>query len=310
MSSPLVITKVTGHIFSIRLAADFRYLNELIARGNRQFVPLTPDELRNLIGKHRRLFTAEEGGPILRFPAQTILKRGSNGVMRQSRTGKISPEYAAQLEQLQAQGQRIFHRIVTGVKTLDPDHGYTLAQPHGTIVPLNWYTRLRAEEKGWTATAPAAAGVPILSQVLCDTMRRHPPVRRAVRTMTSEKKAGHDIYAHNLTVAPHPKLLQQIRAAGQPIDKVLELAARRALERIERKIGGQITAVASTHLQDSSTVRPHLHIRMAARASNGEEIALFDGKRGGWGGGRCILQPEIERQIRTMIERWEPRGRD
>ncbi len=308
MSPPFVITKVTGHISDIRLAGDFRYLNETIARGNWQFVPLTPDEIRNLIGKHRRLFTAEYGGPIIRFPAEIVLVRGRNGVMRQSRTGKISPEYVAQLERLQ--GKRIYQRIVTGVKDVNPNHGHTLAQPHGTIVPLTWHTRLRAEEKGWKTTAPAAAGTPILSKVLRDNIRLHAPARRAVKTMTSAKKVGRNIVAHNLTVAPHPRILAAIRAAGQPIDKVLELAARRALERIERKIGGQITAVASTHLQDSATVRPHLHIRMAARASNGKYIGLFNRRTGGSGGGRCILQDAVEREVRNIIERDQPRGRD
>ncbi|MCE0497339.1 MAG: hypothetical protein LV481_05260 [Methylacidiphilales bacterium] len=306
MSPPAVITKVTGHVSSIALAGDIRYLNETISRGNWQFKPLTPEEIRELVGKNRRLFMADEGGPIIRFPAQTILVRGKNGVMRQSRTGKISTEYVAQLEQLRGQGKRIYQRIVIGIKPLADDHGYILDQPHGTIVPLTWSTRLRAQEKA----GAAAASTTILSQVLRDAIRLHAPSHRAVKTITSVKKMGRSIVAHNLTVAPHPKLLQQIRRAGQPIDKVLEVAARRALERIERKIEGQITAVASTHIQDSTGIRPHLHVRMAARASNGKYIALFDGKGGSSRSGRCILQQEIERQIRIMIERWEPRGRD
>ena len=200
-----------------------------------------------------------------------------------------------------------------GIKPLEHDHGFNLARPRGFIVPLTWTAQLRAQEMGWTASAPAAAGASILAGLIRNSIRPHPLLHRTVKTMTGGKKVGRAVAAHNLVVAPSPAILAQIKRAGQPVDLILETAARRAIEKIERKIGGKITAVVSTHLQDSTNARPHLHVRMSAYDSNGKYIRLFDragGSGGSGGGGRCILQPEIERQVRTMIERWEPRKRD
>jgi hypothetical protein len=132
--------------------------------------------------------------------------------------------------------------------------------------------------------------------------------------MTGGAKKGKTIAGHNLVLAPHPLLLERIRAAGQPVDTIMEIAARRALEKLERKIGAKIVAVAATHIQDSDSIRPHLHIRATAYDSLGRYIKLFDRKVGGagaaGGGGRCLLQPEVERQIVKIIERWNPRERD
>jgi hypothetical protein len=216
---------------------------------------------------------------------------------------------AARAQEMQRHGKMICERVVIGIKPLVHDHGFKLARPRGTVAPLSWTAQLRAQEMGWTASVPAAVGRPILSRVLRDSIRPHLLIHRAVKTMTGGKKVGRAIAAHNLVVAPSPAILAQIKRAGQSVDKILETAARRALEKMERKIGGRITAMASTHLQDSTGIRPHLHVRLSAYDSNGKYIRLFD-RAGGSGGGRCILQPEIERQIRTIIERWEPRKRD
>lgn len=310
MSPPAVITKATGHLETIALAGDTRYLCEIESHGNWQFIPLTPEQIEDLIGKNRRLFEADPGGPIIRVEPETILTRGRNGVMRRRRTGKISTEYARKVEQLQAQGKTIYQRIVTGTKALDPDHGYTLARPRGTVVPLTWTARLQAQERGWKEAMPIADGRKLLGRILRDSIKPHAPIRRAIRTITSEKKVGRSIVAHNLVVAPHPRILKQILRAGQPVDKVLETAARRAIEKIERRMKGKITAVCSTHLEDSTTVRPHLHVRLSAYDSNGNYVRLFDRKAGGGGGGRCVLQDDIEREIKIIIERDQPRERE
>lgn len=310
MSPPAVIVKVTGHIEKIELAGDLRYLSEKDSRSNWQFTPLTPEQIKELVGKNRCLFAADPGGPIIRVGPEITLTPGRNGVMRRRRTGKISPEYAHGLEQLHAHGKTIFQRIVIGVKTLNPDHGYQLARPRGTVVPLTWTAQVRAQERSWKETMPIASGRKLLGQVVRDSIRPHAPIRRAVKTITSGKKVGRSMIAHNLTVAPHPRLLQQIRRARQQVDKVLETAARRALEKIERRMKGKIVAVASTHLEDSTNIRPHLHVRLVAYDSSGDYIALFNGKGGGGGGGRCILQDDIEREIKILIERGRPPERD
>ena len=113
------------------------------------------------------------------------------------------------------------------------------------------------------------------------------------------------VYAHNIVVAPHPSVLQMIKENGIPVDTVLELAARRSIEVLERKVGAKIFAIAGVHLEDSSSVRPHLHIRMAAYDSKGRYIGLFDRKKGSRGGNRMCLQEEIERQIIRQISRRE-----
>src|SRR5260221_1293387 len=182
-----VITKATGHVATTALAGDLRYLDETISRGNWEFKPLTPEQVRELIGKNRRLFASDEGGTIIRIPAEILPKLDRHGVMRGCKTGTISPAYAARLEEMQRQGKQLYHRIVTGVKALDPDHGFTLARKHGTVVPLTWTAQFKAQEMQWTAALPAAAGRPILSRMLREATRNHAPSRRAVRTMTSDK---------------------------------------------------------------------------------------------------------------------------
>jgi hypothetical protein len=310
MAPPAVITKATGHVSTVSLAGDLRYLDETTSRGNWEFKQLTPEEIKHLVGKKRRLFSAQQGGPIIRIPAEIIPVLDRRGVMRGRKTGIISDPYAARAEGLHTMGNIIYQRIVTGVKALDPGHGFSLAREHGTIVPLTWTAQIKAQEMQWSASLPAAAGRPILSRMLREATRNHAPSRRAVRTLTSDKKVGRDVVAHNLVVAPHPRILAQIKRAGQPVDMVLEAAARRAVEQMERKRGAKIIAVASTHLQDSSGVRPHLHIRMSSHDSAGKYIRLFDRKTGGSGGGRCILQNEIERQIQITIERTRSEKRD
>jgi hypothetical protein len=313
MAPPSIITKVTGHVATAALAGDLRYLDETSSRGDWQFQLLTAEEISDLIGKNRKLFIADPGGPIIRIPAEILPSLDRNGVMHGRATGTISSAYAARMAGLRTMGKKIYERVVIGIKPLENDHGFHLARPRGTVAPLTWTAQLRAQEMGWTASAPTAAGRPILSHVLRDSIRPNLLVRRTVKTMTGGKKVGRAVAAHNLVVAPSLAILAQIKRAGQPVDQLLETAARRALEKMERKIGGKITAVASTHLQDSTGIRPHLHVRLSAYDSNGKYIRLFDragGGGGGSGGGRCILQPEIERQIRTMIERWEPRKRD
>ena len=309
MSAPRVIFKVTGRIQTVKRAGDLRYLDETQARADWQFVPLS--EVSHLIGKKRKLYMADPGGDPVRIPAEIILAPDRDGVMRPRRTGIISAAYAAQLEQLHAQGKTLFQRIVVGIQELRDDHDFVLARPRGTIVPLTWTAQLHAAERGWTPEMPASDGMDILADLLRDAARSHGSTHRAVKTMTSSKKIGRDFVAVNLAVAPHPQILDAIRRAGQPVDKILEAAARRVLEKMERQCGGKIVAVASTHLQDSNHFRPHLHIRLTANDSRGESLAFFDNKKGSSRGGRTILQDDIEREVLRTIERWEqPRGRD
>jgi hypothetical protein len=310
LSTPDVIVKVTGHIETASLAGDLRYLIETSSRGNWQFVPMTSLEIKSLVGKNRRIFAAYPGGRIIRLPAETVMVSGKDGRMRPRRTGTISEAYAAHAIELQTAGKALFHRIVVGIKPIPQDHGFQLKAPHGLLVPLTWPAYMKASEMGWLPSLKLNAGRSILSRVLRDSIRSSNLTRRAIRTITGPKKSGRIIAAHNLVVAPHPRVLEQIRRAGQPVDAILEAAARRAFEKIERRTGGKIIAVASTHLQDSTGIRPHLHIRMSAYDSLGNYIRLFDRQRGSSRGNRCILEADIQREILRTIERWQPRERN
>jgi hypothetical protein len=307
-----VITPVTGHPANAHQAGKLPYLNETIARCRWDDDLTTASERRQLLGKNRCMYAARPGGPPVRVPAQILRVTGADGITREKGTGTITEEYLNHLDEMEAQGYQIYQRIVVGPQVLRHDHGYVLAKPRGTIMPASWRTRLQAREMGWTPDMPGSAAMKILACVIRKAIRSHRSIRRAVKTRTSAKKVSKNIVAHNLAIAPHPRILEQIRRAGQPVDQVLELIARRAIERMERKRGAQITAVCSTHLQDSKGFRPHLHIRMVATDSRGEPIALFNRKTGGSGGGPCILQAEIERDLLRIIEieRDRPRERN
>ena len=97
---PVVITKVTGHVATIALAGDLRYLDETRSRGDWQFKPLSPEEIKALVGKNRRLFAAEPDGPIVRIPPQTLPTGRS--------TGTISEAYAAQVERMRTVDKKKF----------------------------------------------------------------------------------------------------------------------------------------------------------------------------------------------------------
>ena len=310
------IAIVTGHTSTIDQATDLRYPSEIEAHDNWIFSLLTATERQQLEGKHRRIFAAKPKGKITRVPAQRIPVRDADGVLRERGTGTITKEYLADLDAMEAQGYNIYQRVVVGKKVLVDNHGYNLSAPRGTINPSTLATRLHAQELGWSPSLSPKAGRLILSRVMRESIRGNRLHRHAVKTITSTKKVGKPITAHNLVLAPAPYLLERIRHSGQCVDTVMEIAARRALEKLERKIKAKITAVCSTHLQDSSGVRPHLHIRMSAYDSLGRYIKLFDRKGGGGGGGsgargsgRCLLQPEMERQIIKIVERWEPLSR-
>jgi hypothetical protein len=307
MAPPAVITKLTGHPFD---ADDLRYLDERQSRGNWQFRRLGEQEIRQLVGKNRRIFISDTGGEIVRLAPETQQRRGKDGILRERKTGKISGAYADRLLTLQAQGKQVYERVVVGIKKLTDDHGYVLAHERGTLLPATWTTRLWAQELNWNPALKPAAAMQILARVIRESIKPHRLIRRAVKSITSRKKVARTIVAHNLVIAPHPRLLAQIRRAGQPVDAMLEVAARRALEKMERKIGGKIVAVCSTHLEDSTTIRPHLHVRMSAYTTSGKYIRLFDRKAGGAGGNRCLLQPEVERQVKILIDRSELRGRN
>lgn len=302
------IMKASGHPETVAYLADLRYPSGLNARDFWGFSKLTSAQIEGLIGKPRCIFAADPGEDFERVPAEI----GMDG----KGTGRISSAYAARLVEMQAQGKIIAQRIVLGSTERRDDHGYPLAHERGTVVPVTLEARLHAQELGWNETLPVEAGRLLLSRMLRESIRPHVLTRRAVKGMTGGKKKGKTIAGHNLVLAPAPHLLQRIRAAGQCVDTVMEIAARRSLEKLERQIGAKITAVAATHIEDSSGVRPHLHIRMSAYDSNGNYISLFSRKGGGGGsgaaggGGRCLLQPEVERQIVKIIERWNPRERD
>jgi hypothetical protein len=299
--------KVTGHLVNAQQAGKLPYLSEIFARGCWGDDLMTASERHQLLGKNRCMYAARPDEPLARVPAQIIRVTGADGVVREKGTGTMTPEYLAHLDELEAQGYQIYQRIVVGAQVLRDDHGYVLRKPRGTIVPVTWSTQLHAAEMWWTLAMPVPVGMAILARVLRETIRSHAPSRRAVKTMTSAGKVGRNIVAHNLVIAPHPNVLAKIKAAGQPVDQILETIARHAIERMERKRGAKITAVASTHLQDSTGIRPHLHIRMVSRDSRGKYISLFDRKAGGSGGGRCVLQDDIEREIIRTIERDRPR---
>ena len=303
----LSLMKASGHPETVDYLADLRYPSGLNARDCWGLSRLTSDGITGLIGKTRCIYAADLRGQFERVPAETIDGKG---------TGRISAAYAARLLEMQAQGKIIAQRIVLGAIERRDDHGYPLAHERGTVVPLTLEARLRAQELGWSESLPLEAGRKVLSRMLRESLRGQRLHRRAVKTMTGSKKKGKTIAGHNLVLAPHPRLLERIRAAGQPVDIVMEIAARRAVEKMERRISAKIIAVAATHIQDSDSIRPHLHVRMSAYATDGKYIPLFAAKGGGGGsgaaggGGRCLLQPEVEKQIVKIIERWEPRERN
>jgi hypothetical protein len=306
-----VLVKATGHPESLAALGDLDYLSEPTSRGNWQFDLLTAAERHQLLGKNRRIFAAKPDGKIIRVPATTIQITGADGVTRERRTGTISEPYLAHLNALESQGYQIFQRVVIGIKPLTHDHGYRMASPRGAIVPITWTAQVRAHELGLTAALPARASMSILGRVLRDHTRLHVLRKRTVKTMTGAKKVARTIAGHNLVIAPSPSVLARIKSAGLPVDKVLETAARRVLEQMERKRGAQIVAVASTHIQDSSGIRPHLHFRLSAYDTSGKYISLFNRKLGNSRGGRCVMQDEIERQILRIIERRDrPRERN
>jgi hypothetical protein len=70
MAPPAVITKLTGHPFD---ADDLRYLDERQSRGNWQYRLLGEQEIRQLIGKNRRIFISDTGGAILRLTPEIWL---------------------------------------------------------------------------------------------------------------------------------------------------------------------------------------------------------------------------------------------
>lgn len=300
------LMKASGHPETVGYLADLRYPSGLHARDCWGFDELTDAQIEELIGKTRCIYATDPGGEFERVPAEIDIHGKGTGI--------ISAAYAAQLMQMQSQGKIIAQRIVLGSIERRDDHGFALTHERGTVVPLTLAARLHAQELGWNDALTVEAGRQVLSRMLRESLRGQRLHRHAVKTMTGGAKKGKTIAGHNLVLAPHPRLLERIRAAGQPVDTIMEIAARRALEKMERRIGAKIIAVAATHLQDSSGIRPHLHIRMSGYDSLGRYIKLFDRKGGGGGSGargsgRCLLQPEVERQVEKIIERWEPRSR-
>jgi hypothetical protein len=149
----------------------------------------------------------------------------------------------------------------------------------------------------------------ICSLVTRAKLRSLDPTRLRKQRFSGSSDHGKPVYAHNLVVAPSPSLLRRIFAQKLPVDDVLERAARRGIEQLERRIKGKIYAFAGLHMEGASSVRPHLHVRLIAYDSNGKYVPLFDRKAGSRKGGRVIFQHEVERQIKRFIERTELRER-
>ena len=269
MSRPAVIVKVTGHVGTAKLAGDLVSWMKL-SRGNWQDEPLTLEQVPRPHREKPPHLCRHPDGPILRVPAEIQPQIDRHGVMRGQATGKISPQYAYHLQQLQTQGNSRYQKVVIGVRPLNPTHGFNLAQPRGTVVPLSSGHSIKSSGASLESDHAYRRGPEAFGQSPARPCPVAPAGSPRSEIHDRPDKVGRDSFAHNLAVAPHPRLLEQIRRAGQQVEQVMEAAARRVLEKIERRRTGKIIAVCSTHLQGRDNIRPHLHIRVAARDTAGK----------------------------------------
>ncbi len=286
---------------------DKRYLCAAIEHSVQVPVPLSQESLPDFVGKPIILFTKIEG-ILRRIEPETVLKLSSNGQSKSVKTGILSPARLSALMERCERGEELFilrYRPKLNQATTE----FMTRRPHGEVFPLTYSARLECVKSGLKDEQSIADKLKICSTVMRAKLRSIDPCQIRRQNVSGANNGGIPIYAHNLVVAPHPSILARIRAQRLPVDDVLEIAARRSIEAVERKRGAKICAFAGLHLEDSKTIRPHLHVRMAAYDSNGKYVTLFDRKKGSRKGNRVIFQDELERQITRLIERIDPRER-
>jgi len=207
-------------------------------------------------------------------------------------------------------GEELFVLRYRPKTTIATNTEYITRRKRGEVFPLTYTARLDCLKLGWKEEKSIAAKARICRQVMRAALHALQPSQVWRQHVRGSKGDCLPVYAHNLVVAPSPSVLKSIRDKKMPIDDILEVAARRAIEQMERKTKAKIYAFAGLHMEDSTSVRPHLHVRLCAYTNAGKYIALFDRKRGSARGNRVIFQDEAERQIHRLINRTELRERE
>lgn len=304
------ILKKTGTVSSAHRAGDGRYLSESTARADLQFVPITGSDLKGMVGHPWRVFQAAASGKIVRRAPEVVGQRKGRAGASPIHSGIISEAYARLLKADQAAGIKFFVRKFMGVKALAPEQPYLLTFNRGEVRPLTYMAKVAAGEMGWLDDLSLKQKLSICGKVIRSAVRKQPLSRRTIKTSAGLRKASHTVAAHNLVFAPSPHVLSEVRTEKLPIDRLMETAARRALEQYERENGVRLTAICSTHLQASTGFRPHLHIRLVAYDSAGKYVPVFDRLKGNAKGNRCRFEEEMRRQFERGIERERSRGRE
>lgn len=297
------LLKKTGTMTTAHRAGDGRYLSELLARADRQFEAITAPDVDAMIGHAWRIFQATAEGKMVQRPPEVVGQRQGRTAAVPIHSGIISPSYAAALKTDLASGTRLFVRKIVGVKALTPESSFHLQFARGEVRPLTYTAKVRASELGWGDRLSLPEKLSICGKVVRAALRHQSLRRRTIKTAAGMRKTAQTVAAHNLVLCPSPIVLTDMRAKSLPVDLIMEVAARRALEQYERKKGVKLTAICSTHLEDSSGFRPHLHIRLVAYDSSGKYVPIFDRECGQAGGSRCIFEEEMQRQFDREIER-------
>lgn len=297
------LLKKTGTMTTAHRAGDGRYLSELLARADRQFEAVTTSDVDTMIGHAWRIFYAAADGKMVQRRPEVVGQRQSRAGTIPIYSGIISTGYAAALKTDIASGTRLFVRKIVGVKALTPESPFHLQFVRGEVRPLTYAAKVRASELGWDDRLSLPEKLSICGKIVRAALHHQLLRRRTVKTAVGIRKTAQTVAAHNLVLCPSPIVLTDMRAKSLPVDLVMEVAARRALEQYERKKGVKLTAICSTHLEDSIGFRPHLHIRLVAYDSNGKYVPIFDRACGQTGGNRCIFEEEMQRQFDREIER-------
>jgi hypothetical protein len=287
----------TGAITTAHRAGDPRYLSALYAREVRGFEPIT--NIDGMIGQPWRIFYPGVDEKMIQREPEII--GWDNGIAIHS--GIISPNYAALIKGEMAQGKDFFVYKYVGLKAPASESPFHLQFPLGDVRPLMHGAKVRALELGWNEQLSLTEKLRICGKLIRDALRGQPLRRQAIKTASGARKAGQTIAAHNLVFCPNPTVLRDIQARKLPVDLMMEVAARRALEQYERKKGVKLTAICATHLEDSTGFRPHLHIRLVAYDSTGKYVPIFDRACGQAGGNRCVFEEEMQRQFQREIDR-------
>lgn len=306
--SPKIIFKKTGTCRSAKIAANLDYLGDETDHSVMIPVWLAPDSIQDFVGKPVTLFS-KSAGLLRKLEPESRLTIDPDGRTRRVKTGILSQEKASLLMKKCESGEELFVLRYRPRATTATTIEYITRREKGEVFPLTHIARLDCLKLGSKEGDSVAVKARICRQVMRSALHPLQPSQVRRQHVRGSKGDCLPVYAHNLVVAPSPSVLKSIRDKRLPVDDILEIAARRAIEWLERKTKAKIWAFAGLHMEDSTSVRPHLHVRLGAYDSNGKYVALFDRKRGSAGGNRVIFQDELERQVIRLIERTELRER-